>query len=81
MFDEILFALGIKESDLYDNFIGNKDEYYTNDELSVTNAKEDTLEYNVKSEKTNNKDKTILEQAEALKLVNEHVGKLLDAAS
>ena len=77
-FDEILFTLGIKESDLYENFTFGLEDSNTNDELSVTGAREEISSYKSKVEKTNNKDRTLMDQAEALKMANEQIGKLID---
>ena len=77
-FEEILFTLGIKESDLYENFTFVLEDSNTNDELSVNGAREEISSYKSKVQKINNKDRTLMDQAEALKLANEQIGKLID---
>lgn len=78
IYRNILNKLGITEDELFSINENINEKYFINDEISVTGAAEEGTGYKSKVEKLNNKDKTILDQAQALKMANEQIGKLID---
>lgn len=78
IYRNILSKLSITEEHLFSINENYKKKYFINDEIPVTGVEEEIHIYKKKAEKINNKDRTLMDQAEALKLANEQIGKLID---